>query len=210
VSILRKSIHLAAGFAAASLLASAAMAGKPPAPTLAACGPNDITAPSVTMITCTGFISGNLLNQKDASLDQQILGTLPYATGWDGKIADVAAATTQLQKVGSDLVLNFGTTLNGVTVLALHYGKGNGTNGPGGESTAFYVLDAAQGVNQLHLKYSATFSNADLFVTGLTRHVAAAPEPGTWITMIMGFGTIGFQMRRRKRAAAARAEIEAA
>jgi hypothetical protein len=188
--------------ATASLLASAATAGKPGggnagSTTLAACGPNDITAPSVTMITCTGYISGNLLNQSHSAQDLQILGNFPYASGWDGQAKDVLASATKLDKSGE---LNFGVTLTGVTILGIHFG--GGTGGPGGESTAFYVLDAAQGVNQLHLKYDSTFSNAYLFATGLTRHVAAAPEPGTWVTMIMGFGMTGFQMRRRKRAAA--------
>jgi len=201
----RKSISVALTLAAASLLASASTAGKPGgggagSNTLAACGPNDITAPSVTMITCTGYISGNLLNQSHEAQDQQILNNFPYASGWDGKAKDVLASATKLDKSGE---LDFGVTLTGVTILGIHFG--GGTGGPGGESTAFYVLDAAQGVNQLHLQYSSTFSNAYLFATGLTRHVAAAPEPGTWMTMIMGFGMTGLMMRRRQRAAAARA-----
>ena len=28
--------------------------------------------------------------------------------------------------------------------------------------------------------------------------VAAVPEPGTWATMILGFGAVGFSMRRRR------------
>lgn len=201
---MRKSISVALTLAAASLLASASTAGKPGgggagSNTLAACGPNDITAPSVTILACTGYISGNLLNQSHEAQDLQILNDFSYASGWDGKASDVLASATKLDKSGE---LNFGVTLTGVTILGIHFG--GGTGGPGGESTAFYVLDAAQGVNQLNLKYSA-FSNAYLFATGLTRHVAAAPEPGTWMTMIMGFGMTGFVMRRRQRAIAARA-----
>lgn len=34
----------------------------------------------------------------------------------------------------------------------------------------------------------------------ITRATAAVPEPGTWAMMLMGFGTVGFTMRRRKKA----------
>jgi hypothetical protein len=27
---------------------------------------------------------------------------------------------------------------------------------------------------------------------------AAVPEPGTWATMLLGFGAVGFAMRRRR------------
>ena len=91
--------------------------------------------------------------------------------------------------------------MSGISILGIHWGAGNGVSGPGTESTAFYVLDAAQGVSQLHLKWNS-YSNAGLFVTGLAQHVAAAPEPGTWMTMILGFGFTGFAMRRHKRMAA--------
>ena len=73
---------------------------------------------------------------------------------------------------------------------------------PGAESTAFYVLDAAQGINQLHLTYNAS-SNAVLFVTGLPRHVVGSvPEPASWAMMLGGFGLIGGQLRRRRRISA--------
>jgi len=65
-------------------------------------------------------------------------------------------------------LLDFAITLQGVTVLAVHYGGAQGSDASiGGQGTAFYVLDAAQGINQVHLKYAAGFSNAALFVAGL-------------------------------------------
>jgi hypothetical protein len=33
--------------------------------------------------------------------------------------------------------------------------------------------------------------------------VAAAPEPGTWAMMLIGFGAVGFAMRRRRQSGAA-------
>ena len=178
------------------------MAGKKPAPppvTLPACGANDITAPSLTVLACTGFKEGNLLNQANAGTDKAILAALGY-TNWDGKMTDAAAS---VDKLGGTQTLNFGVKLTGISVIAVHYGAGKGANpaGPGTESTAFYVLDAAQGLNQIHLAYGAS-SSAVLFLTGLPRHIDAVPEPATWATMVGGFGLVGGQMRRRRRATA--------
>ena len=180
------------------------MAGKtkptpPPAPTLPACGPNDISAPSLTVLACTGFKDGNLLSSSpaDAITDKNILAALGY-TGWDGKIADAAASVDHLNGAKD---INFGVKLTGISIIAVHYGAGKGSGGPGTESTAFYVLDAAQGINQIHLAYGAS-SNAVLFVTGLPRHIGTVPEPATWATMVGGFGLIGGQMRRRRRGVA--------
>jgi len=182
-------------------LAAPAMAGKtkpapPPAPALPACGPNDITAPSLTVLACSGFKDGNLLSGSpaDAITDKGILAALGY-TGWDGKMADAAASVSGL-KGSKDI--NFGVALTGISIIAVHYGAGNGSGGPGKESTAFYVLDAAQGINQIHLAYGAS-SNAVLFVTGLPRQIGTVPEPATWATMVGGFGVIGGQIRRRRR-----------
>lgn len=206
---MRKVLFHASVIAAASLLASApAVAGKGKGPTtgggttttgsttstgLPGCGQSDFVAPGPVVLACVGFRDGNLLNDKPANLttDQQILKSLGY-DGWDGKITDVAASVSNLN--GSK-TLDFGVTLTGKSIFGIHYGGGQG--GPGSQSTAFYVLDAAQGINQLHLKYNAS-SNAVLFVTGLPFHVGAVPEPATWATMIMGFGLVGAQMRRRR------------
>jgi len=181
---------------AVSTIAAPAMAGKKPPVSLASCGPTDITAPTVTMLACNGFDAGNLLNQANAGADQAILQSLGYS-GWDGKIKDVAAS---VDKLGGTHTLNFGIQLTGISIVGVHYGGGVGS--PGAESTAFYVLDAAQGINQLHLTYNAS-SNAVLFVTGLPRHVVGSvPEPASWAMMLGGFGLIGGQLRRRRRISA--------
>ncbi|HWI87470.1 MAG TPA: PEPxxWA-CTERM sorting domain-containing protein, partial [Sphingomonas sp.] len=80
----------------------------------------------------------------------------------------------------------------GTTYLGVHYGNGQG--GPG-EGTAFYVLNAAEGINKIHLAYDAS-SNLVVFTTGTL--VSEAPEPSSWAMMIGGFGMIGATLRRRK------------
>jgi hypothetical protein len=205
---LRRPFNIVASLLTGALMATAASAGHgnggggtapPPTvpPVIKPCGATDITAPSVTMLSCGGFYSGNLLNQSNSGVDQAILQSLGYYK-WDGKITDVASSVDHLNGTQN---LKFNVALTGISILAVHYGGGNGSPKKGQDTTAFYVLDAAQGVNQLHLTFNAS-SNAILFVTGLPRHIAAAPEPSSWVTMIAGFGMIGTQMRRRKRASA--------
>jgi len=205
VSILRKSIHLTLALAAASLLASAAVAGggSSGVTIVAPCGSDDVTGAGVTLLGCSGYISGNLISGgQNSALLSGVLANLPYGSSDPtGLFLAEKSATFTADRNGPGGTLTLPIPLKaGVSIIGIHYG-GGGNTGPGSQSTALYVLDAAQGVSQLHLKYSS-FSNAGLFVTGLTRHVPAAPEPGTWATMILGFGFTGYQMRRRKRAAA--------
>jgi hypothetical protein len=47
-----------------------------------------------------------------------------------------------------------------------------------------------------------TGGNASYRGTLSFANVAAVPEPGTWAMMLLGFGAIGFSMRRRQRHAA--------
>jgi hypothetical protein len=215
-SILRKSIHLVVALAGVSLLASAAVAGNggkgnggglgggssSGSSTLipaVSCGTGDVTGPGFTVISCSGDYEGNLLNggKNAAELPDALTQSLYGSSDPTGAYLPVTFSFDKNSKV-----LTLGTPLKtGISLLGIHWGAGNGVSGPGVESTAIYVLDAAQGVNTLHLKYSS-YSNAQLFVTGVPLHVAAAPEPGTWATMIAGFGMTGFVMRRRKRAAA--------
>ena len=187
---------MAATAAAAAFLFSAPVAAKgggSSTPTMATCATTDITATSATILACNGFVSGNLLNNGKADADQQILQALGYGD-WSGQIEDVAGSVGNLN--GSRTV-DFGVELTGISIIGIHYGGGKGNDGPGQESTAFYVLDAAQGINQIHLAYGAS-SNAVLFATGLSRQISDVPEPGTWAMMIGGFGLVGAQMRRRR------------
>ena len=206
---MRKSINLTLALAAASLLASAATAGKGPGGgnsgsnsslTVAVpCGTSDVTGVGVTMVGCSGDYTGNLLNggSNGALLPQALAQTLYGSSDPTGAILP---GSFSFDKKTNILTLT-NPLKAGISILGIHWGAGNGVSGPGTESTAFYVLDAAQGVSQLHLKWNS-YSNAGLFVTGLAQHVAAAPEPGTWMTMILGFGFTGFAMRRHKRMAA--------
>jgi hypothetical protein len=176
--------------ASAGLVSGSAWAAN--TPTTTACATTDITAALGTVTACQGFISGNVLNSSHIQAQKDALSALGY--DWDGHFMNVVKVD-----LGGSHTLDFHETLTGISYLAVHYG--NGAGGPG-NGTAFYVLDAAQGINQLHLAYNAS-SDAVLYVTAIPTHVSGVPEPATWATMIGGFGVIGAQMRRRRRSAAA-------
>lgn len=47
------------------------------------------------------------------------------------------------------------------------------------------------------------FSNSPYFITlNLLTSTSAVPEPSTWAMMLMGFGGLGFQLRRKRKTAA--------
>lgn len=178
-----------------SLIPSSALAGEGGAtspPVLATCASTDITADSATMVACEGYIAKNLLNVAHSDTDAQIVNSFGYGD-WNGDIVKT------ISNLGGSHTLDFKIKLTGITILGVHYGGGQG--GPGSESTAFYVLDAGQGVNQLHLAYNAS-SDAMLFTTGLMPQVSAVPEPAAWTAILCGFGLIGCALRNRRRVSA--------
>lgn len=84
----------------------------------------------------------------------------------------------------------FSTFLNGVPVETAFLSTGYNGAFTGFQNSAF---------NSLRIDATATGNGAFLldnlsFTSGIA---SAAPEPGTWLMMILGFGTVGFALRRR-------------
>ena len=81
--------------------------------------------------------------------------------------------------VGSDILDNIGVAANGST----------GFNGPLGPGTyTFWIQEASPGPR---VRYRFNF------VVG--NFVGEVPEPGTWAMMLLGFGAVGYAIRRRRR-----------
>lgn len=87
--------------------------------------------------------------------------------------------------------------LNGVNILAAPGGTFNGT---GTVFSATLPSQFVTGTNTLSFKVRNLALNGGN-PTGLkvSALVTAVPEPGTWLLMLMGFGFVGFQMRRRQK-----------
>lgn len=186
-----------------SLIGIALAAQPAQASPLAACRAGDISSTmspftDFAMTSCQGFDAGNLLNNKSSNVTAQIadVNGLLDAAGLGAydftkntfNFGSLPAATYSK----SSNSISFPDPLSGMTLIGIHYGKGNSSNGPGGEATEFLLFNAGTDLSKIYLYYG-TFSNAVLYGTDLR----AVPEPASWAMMLTGMGAIGFAMRRR-------------
>lgn len=150
------------------------------------CTVNDID-PAAT--ACAGWFEGNLLNASN--IDEQIEALDQIGFTWDGDWDEVDA--TKVDAVGDDF--DFATLLSGVTYIGIHKGKG-GQDGV--EGTAFFRLEADD-VDIVTLLLSGA-SSAVFYTTGGDGGGGGneIPEPGTWALMLLGFGSAGAMLRRRR------------
>lgn len=157
----------------------------------ATCSLSDI---SPTAANCVGWFEGNISAQGNANAKHQtafalnaLLGTSYGSDDW-----------TYIEKIeGSGTSIDFATALYGDTVVSVHVGGANGSNGIGYNGTAFFLFDAGMlsgGLDAIMLNRGG-YSNAVLYTTGTS--VPAVPEPATWLMMILGFAAVGGMMRRR-------------
>ena len=152
--------------------------------------PCDAALVSPNATDCSGYYAGNLLGGSAQQIADQAaaIGALDASYVFDGNWAPVDA--TKLTADDGDTPFDFGQMLYGETIIAAHFGN---VAGPAGNVTAFYVFDfGTEGVRMVTLNNTQGWSNAVLYTTG------AVPEPAMWMMMILGFGGIGFVMRRRK------------
>jgi hypothetical protein len=149
---------------------------------------------NVTIISCAGGYSGNLL--QDSLTDPTGLQAVAALGGSGGTFV-----APKLENLSSTLgIINFNTTLTGLTIFGFHAGGA----GDGGEGTFFFSFNAGTGTNnviQITSRLNANetgLSDAALFLTGGGTTRSATPEPATWTMMLIGFGFLGYSLRRRK------------
>jgi hypothetical protein len=137
---------------------------------------------------CAGFFSGNLLNGSPTDLAAQDAALAGLGFDFSGDLSTYTKIET------SDATfLDFGQELFGNTIIGIHFGNGSGV----GNSTGFFEFDFTSPVNGIALNIPGS-SGVVLYQTGASS-VGAVPEPSTWAMMLMGFGAVGYSMRRRKR-----------
>jgi hypothetical protein len=87
-----------------------------------------------------------------------------------------------------------GATLSGLTIFGAHFGN-QPDAGDQNSISAFWLVDLGAGsTNTITVTNGQGVSNAQIFGTGTP--VRGVPEPATWALMLLGFGGIGFAMRR--------------
>ena len=151
-----------------------------------ACSGTDVSA---SVVACSGFYAGNLNggSPQDLYSIQTGLNAIP---GYQGTIT---SAGTNLN-ISNGNTINFGSAFTGLAFIGLHFGNGEGGPShsyPGG-TTAFYEINATN-INSFTTHFT-DLSNAVLY----PGTAPAVPEPATWAMMLLGFGGIGFSMRRRR------------
>ena len=133
----------------------------------------------------------------DGTLNQPV-GTVTYSTIFT--LSQIATAATLTGNFWSDNRVTQ-ILLNGIAIYnngssASQFGGGTGvplnisTNLLAGANTLSFLVQndsgtSGPGSNPAGLRVSAVFS--------------AVPEPGTWMLMLLGFGAVGFSMRRRQK-----------
>jgi len=152
----------------------------------AAC--NTLTDLSVVASKCSGWYSGNLLNNghKGADVDAQIAALSAIGLNWDGNWDTVDLTKVEASGAGKN-VFDFSGVLNGDVWIGIF--KGNGGKG-GFSGTAFYRLTASD-LDSVSLKLNGA-SSAVVY-----SQQSAVPEPGTWVTLLLGFVALGFTLRRQ-------------
>ena len=179
---IRKSVRLMA-------LAAAPLAIAIAAPAYAAAvvvTPCATTTPNPTAMACSGYFSGNLLNNSPADQQNQIdaLAAIGYTFNGDFNAIPANNMTSSL----TDGMLSFGQTLYGITYVGVHFGDaGTGF----GDRTVFYEFNfGTTGASGITLNTNG-FSNGVLYATN-----GPVPEPATWAMMLLGFAGMGWSIRR--------------
>jgi PEP-CTERM motif len=182
-SVLMK-FPLKATVAALSLLAAA-----PASAALVSAGVDcDITRTNPDADACSGYWAGNLNNNAseddlNLALDDLMGGSFDP----DVVFVDIEDTKDFFTELGG--TLTFDDPLMGQQILSLHFG--NAGNEFGGDVTVLYLFTFDEPTSSIELGQDG-FSNAVLIGGGV-------PEPSTWAMMMLGFGAVGYGLRRRRR-----------
>ena len=176
--------------AAIGALALAAATPSIAALTLVPGGTCNRLTPNPDATACAGAYAGNLLNSNsigdiNLALDALVGGNYAPDVTWSTLDPTKALFTGN----GNDPTgtITF-AALTGDVILGVHFGNaGTGL----GDRTIFYRFNFTSPTTSIALNTQG-FSDAILI------RVAPVPEPATWAMMLVGFGAIGFALRRRQ------------
>lgn len=157
----------------------------------------DVSITDPDAVACQGYYSGNILNGSptDITNQQNAIASLPGIFTWDGDWSGLVAAGNSIGSLTNTNQIDFGQTLFGETIIGAHFGNIEDNLGNDGNVSVFWLFDfGTTGADFVTLENIRGFSNAALYTTGV-----GVPEPASWAMMLLGFGAIGFAMRRTRR-----------
>jgi PEP-CTERM motif len=131
-------------------------------------------------------------DDKPANPQGRVTGSFDILLAAGETVGSLFTATSTL--ISSDPASGALYSLNG--------NRGLENNGNGIDSIALSLLGQTATV-RFDLRANQAVDNAR--ITIIEPVVAAVPEPATWLTMLLGFGVIGFAARRQKKAGVATA-----
>lgn len=149
--------------------------------------------------------TGNFANEPSPSTILYFLGAndaiLDVTNGFDTGFSFFYSSTTAATINVYDALGGTGNILASLNLDAQYNG-----NNCTGDPTGGICNWTAVGVNFAGLAYSINFAGAanstvfdNITFGSATPGTGAVPEPGTWAMMLLGFGAVGFAMRRRRR-----------
>jgi hypothetical protein len=171
--------------------ATVVRADKPPPPPLPDC--NDfLTLFSQPALSCQGFFDKNVLSNggTDPATQEAAVEAL---LGINIQNFDYNSYPKQ------DAVIDFAGSFFGDVVLGMHFGAANGAaNNVGGNgATGFFLFHFNSPTDSITTSIPG-LSGVVLYANGTPPPPPGVPEPVTWIMMLLGFGAVGFALRRRR------------
>jgi hypothetical protein len=176
---MRKVFYAAAG-AAALAMASVANAA------ITVNGSTNLDTPITAVNTATKSTVDFGLNPVPAG---NFTSTIDFANSIVADYTINFATSTRNLLLNSILLAGTGTTTGWFSTTT-------GTTGPG--SISVVGVGLAAGTYRVTLNGTAP-AGGGVFTGSITATPTAVPEPGTWALMLLGFGGIGFALRRTRR-----------
>jgi hypothetical protein len=188
-------------------LAAAAVAAAPVMPVQAAptlvgtFDGNQCTTGGITTCYATGTTAGTGLLTQVGPHGTPVVGGSPGILGLDNTGTTTGFADFLSTDSSGHTILNYSYTGSEMATYfgIFQGGSAVGCSGQGCFNNTYLLFYDPAGFTSGSFDLTALFNNAGVSHVDLFDHGGALPEPGSWALMLLGFGGIGFAMRRRRR-----------
>lgn len=152
-----------------------------------------LTLFSQPAIACQGFYAKNVLSngQNDPATQEAAVEALLNIDILNFDYNDYPK---------QDAVIDFAGSFFGDVVLGMHFGAANGqANNVGGNgATGFFLFHFNTPTDSITTSIPG-LSGVVLYANGTPPPPPGVPEPVTWVMMLLGFGAVGYAVRRHRR-----------